>query len=96
MLRESSTRADHNQQRIYSWSKAEGLTIERDNPLDPVNLAFDKQGDLMVVSAGDPPGTVRTRSGPDHSKTEFRLFSLHGTTGRVSRAAGELLETVNL
>lgn len=49
---------DHNQQRIYSWSRAEGLTIERDNPLDPVNLAFDKQGDLMVVSAGDPPGAV--------------------------------------
>ncbi len=39
---------DHHQQRIYGWSPTEGLTIERDNPLDPVNLAFDKAGDLLV------------------------------------------------
>src|SRR5579862_374670 len=33
---------DKHQQRIYGWSQAEGLSIERDNPTDPVNLAFDK------------------------------------------------------
>ena len=49
---------DRHQQRIYGWSSAEGLTIERDNPLDPVNLAFDKAGDLLVLSSDGPEGTV--------------------------------------
>ena len=49
---------DHHEQRIYGWSPNEGLTIERDNPLDPVNLAFDKAGDLMVTSSAGPEGTV--------------------------------------
>jgi sugar lactone lactonase YvrE len=49
---------DHHQQRIYGWSAAEGLTIERDNPLDPVNLAFDKAGDLLVISSDGPEGQV--------------------------------------
>jgi sugar lactone lactonase YvrE len=49
---------DHHQQRIYGWSDTEGLTVERDNPLDPVNLAFDKAGDLLVVSSDGPEGTV--------------------------------------
>lgn len=50
--------ADHHEQRIYGWSANEGLTIERDNPLDPVNLAVDKSGDLLVVSSEGPSGTV--------------------------------------
>ena len=41
---------DHFQQRIFGWSKDEGLTIERDNPLNPVNLAIDKSGDIIVQS----------------------------------------------
>jgi sugar lactone lactonase YvrE len=49
---------DRHQQRIYGWSSAEGLTVERDNPLDPVNLAFDKAGDLLVVSSAGPEETV--------------------------------------
>lgn len=49
---------DHHQQRIFGWSAAEGLTIERDNPLDPVNLAFDKSGNLLVFSSAGPAGTV--------------------------------------
>ena len=49
---------DHHEQRIYGWSPAEGLTIERDNPLDPVNLGFDNAGDLMVLSSAGPEGTV--------------------------------------
>jgi sugar lactone lactonase YvrE len=48
---------DRHEQRIYGWSNAEGLTIERDNPLDPVNLAFDKSGDLLVLSSYGPEGT---------------------------------------
>jgi sugar lactone lactonase YvrE len=49
---------DRHEQRIYGWSPAEGLTIERDNPLDAVNLAFDKAGDLLVLSSAGPEGTV--------------------------------------
>jgi hypothetical protein len=49
---------DHHEQRIYGWSAAEGLTIERDAPLDPVNLAFDKSGNLLVLSSAGPEGTV--------------------------------------
>ena len=49
---------DHHQQRIYGWSATEGLTGERDNALDPVNLAFDKAGDLLVVSSAGPESTV--------------------------------------
>ncbi|MFZ1013700.1 MAG: glycosyl hydrolase family 28-related protein [Terracidiphilus sp.] len=49
---------DRHQQRIYGWSAGEGLTIERDNPLDPVNLAFDRAGNLLVVSSAGPESTV--------------------------------------
>jgi Pectate lyase superfamily protein/SMP-30/Gluconolactonase/LRE-like region len=51
---------DHHEQRIYGWSEKEGLTIERDNPLDPVNLAFDQAGNLMVLSSAGQEGTVYT------------------------------------
>ncbi len=49
---------DAHWQRIYRWSTASRqLSTVRDNPLDPVNLAFDKAGNLMVISyAGS--GTV--------------------------------------
>lgn len=50
--------ADQHQQRIYGWSAGEGLTVERDNALDPVNLGFDRAGDLIVVSSNGPEGTV--------------------------------------
>ncbi len=49
---------DHWRQRIYGWSQAEGLTVERDHPLDPVNLAFDKSGNLLVLSSAGSQGTV--------------------------------------
>jgi sugar lactone lactonase YvrE len=46
---------DARKQTIYKWDGQ--LSIVRDNPLDPVNLFFDKAGNLMVVSyAGN--GTV--------------------------------------
>jgi sugar lactone lactonase YvrE len=42
---------DSKWQTIYRWSAKTGqLTKVRDNPLDPVQLFFDKAGDLMVVS----------------------------------------------
>lgn len=51
---------DHHNQRIYAWAQGEGLTIVRDNPLDPVNLAFDKSGNLLVLSSAGPESTVYT------------------------------------
>jgi sugar lactone lactonase YvrE len=46
-------------QRIYRWSpEEEDLSVIRDNPLDPVNLAFDKAGNLIVVSSGGKGLTV--------------------------------------
>jgi sugar lactone lactonase YvrE len=42
---------DAHWQRIYRWvSKNKEAVVVRDNPLDPVNLAFDKAGNLIVVS----------------------------------------------
>ena len=51
---------DAHWQRIYRWSpqNAEGAVV-RDNPLDPINLAFDRAGDLLVVSY-QGNGTVYT------------------------------------
>jgi len=38
-------------QMIYRWSSsAHQLSIVRDNPLDPVQLAIDKSGNLLVIS----------------------------------------------
>ena len=51
---------DARRQRIYCWSTStRQLSIVRDNPLDPVQLAFDKSGDLMVISY-EGNGTVYT------------------------------------
>jgi hypothetical protein len=60
---------DHHDQRIYGWSAAEGLTVERDAPLDAVNLAFDKSGSLLVLSSFGPQGTVYSfRPGTPHDR----------------------------
>ena len=60
---------DHHEQRIYGWSVAEGLTIERDQPLDPVSLAFDNSGNLLVLSSAGPQGAVYSfRPGTTHDK----------------------------
>ena len=49
---------DRQMQRIHGWTKAEGLTIVADAPLDPVNLAVDGSGKLMVLSSAGPAATV--------------------------------------
>ena len=42
---------DAHWQRIYRWSpETREAVIVRDAPLEPVNLAFDKSGDLLVTS----------------------------------------------
>jgi hypothetical protein len=51
---------DARRQTIYRWSPSDRqLTVVRENSLDPVQIAFDKSGNLIVVSyAGQ--GTVYT------------------------------------
>ena len=51
---------DARRETIYRWSPSDHqLTVVRENPLDPVQIAFDKSGNLIVVSyAGQ--GTVYT------------------------------------
>ncbi len=44
--------ADPRRQSIYRWSvENREVALVRDNPLDPVQLAFDKAGNLIVVSS---------------------------------------------
>ena len=46
--------------KIYRWSaSSRQLSVVRDNPLDPVQLAFDKSGNLLVISY-QGSGTVYT------------------------------------
>ena len=60
--------------RIYGWSAAEGLTLERDASLDPVNLAVDKAGNLVVLSAEGPEGTVYSFE-PGSPETEMSVLA---------------------
>jgi len=77
---------DHHEQRIYSWSKEEGLTIERDNPLDAVNLAFDKSGNLIVLSSAGPQGTVYTFK-PGSPDTDIKVLQLQPAKPHVNASA---------
>jgi hypothetical protein len=77
---------DHFEQRIYGWSKSEGLTIERDNSLDPVNLAFDKAGDLLVLSSAGPEGTVYSFK-PGSAEDEIMLITPEETKPRPGARA---------
>jgi sugar lactone lactonase YvrE len=49
---------DRHFQRIHRWSEGKGLEVVRDQPLDPVNLAVDASGHLMVLSSLGPKGSV--------------------------------------
>jgi len=63
--------ADRKHQRIYSWSEARKLSIVRDNALDPVNLAVDASGNLLVLSSDGRNGSVYSfkPSSPDTQTT---------------------------
>jgi len=63
---------DRKMQIIYGWSKDQGLTIERDDAHDPVNLAFDRSGNLLVLSSDGAQGTVYTfKPGSPNGKIEL-------------------------
>jgi sugar lactone lactonase YvrE len=49
---------DRQAHRIHGWSTSEGLSILADAPLDPVNLAVDRSGKLLVLSSDGPEATV--------------------------------------
>jgi hypothetical protein len=83
---------DHRFQRIYSWSEKAGLGVVRDNPVDPVNLAVARNGDLMVLSS----------LGPEAGVYSFRPGTLDGAitlikpTPAASHPVAQTLLPVNL
>jgi sugar lactone lactonase YvrE len=63
---------DAHWQRIYRWSpENKEVVVERDNPLDPVNLAFDKAGNLMVVSYAGKGTVYSFRPGTSMDQVTF-------------------------
>jgi hypothetical protein len=58
-------------QTIYRWSAAtRQLSKVRDNPVDPVQLVFDKAGDLMVISSAGKGSVYSFKPGsPDDDMT---------------------------
>jgi hypothetical protein len=49
---------DHDDPRIYRWSPEHKLEVVREFPLDPVQIAFDHSGNLMVLSSAGAQGSV--------------------------------------
>ncbi len=77
---------DRHEQRIYGWSRSEGLSIERDQPLDPVNLAFDTAGDLLVLSSSGPESTVYTFR-PGSPKNEITVLQPQPASSQAGATA---------
>ena len=68
-------------QTIYRWSAAtRQLSKISDNPLDPVNLAFDKSGNLMVISYSGN-GTVYSFK-PDSGSSDVTLLKAEPSVPR--------------
>ncbi|MGU3317438.1 SMP-30/gluconolactonase/LRE family protein [Sphingomonas sp. M6A6_1c] len=44
--------------RIHGWSQEEGLSLLTDTPLDPVNLAVGRSGNVMVLSSAGTDASV--------------------------------------
>jgi hypothetical protein len=65
---------EHRFQRIYRWTEAKGLEVVRDNALDPVNLAVDASGKLLVLSSFGPEGSVYSVD-PNGPKTQVTMIS---------------------
>jgi len=77
---------DAHWQRIYRWNPTTNeAEVVRDSPLDPVNLAFDKAGDLLVVSC-DGDGTVYTFR-PDSLESQLTLLKPEPASPRESMDA---------
>lgn len=76
---------DRIQQRIYRWDDKRGLGIERDTTLDPVNLAADRSGNLMVLSSAGRNGTVYSFR-PGTPETELAVIAPTATQPRPEAA----------
>lgn len=69
-------------QRIYRWSTSSSqLSIIRDNPLFPIQLAFDRSGNLLVISY-EGKGTVYTFK-PDSDFEQLTLLQPQPTSART-------------
>jgi Pectate lyase superfamily protein/SMP-30/Gluconolactonase/LRE-like region len=76
---------DAHWQTIYHWSVTKReLSKIRDNPLDPVNLAFDKSGNLIVVSS-QGNGTVYSLK-PDVTDVSITLLKPQPAVARPGAA----------
>jgi hypothetical protein len=63
-------------QRIYRWSPESGSAlVVREAPLDPVNLIFDKSGDLIVLSSGGKELTAYAFR-PEDAEAQLTLLKL--------------------
>ncbi|HMI53023.1 MAG TPA: SMP-30/gluconolactonase/LRE family protein, partial [Candidatus Saccharimonadales bacterium] len=68
-------------QTIYRWSATtRQLSKIRENPLDPVNLAFDKSGNLLVISYSGN-GTVYSFK-PDSGSSDVTLLKAEPAVAR--------------
>ncbi|WP_420144262.1 glycosyl hydrolase family 28-related protein [Sphingobium sp.] len=65
---------DRKFQRIWRWSDAGRLEMIRDATLDPVNLAIDRSGDLMVLSSYGRNATVYSVR-PDAPDDQLSILS---------------------
>ena len=78
-------------QRIWKWTEARGLEIVRDLSLDPVNLAVDASGKLLVLSSLGREGAVYSVD-PAGPKDQLELIP---ATPVRARANGQTLLPVN-
>jgi hypothetical protein len=76
---------DRRHQRIYSWSAARKLEIVRDNTLDPVSLAVDGSGNLLVLSSDGRDGTVYSFK-PGRPDTEVTVIPRTPAADRAGAA----------
>ncbi len=78
---------DAHSQRIYRWSpESHNAAVVSDAPLDPVNLVFDKSGDLIVLSSGGKDLTAYAFR-PDDSESKLRLLKLELAVDRTGLVA---------
>ncbi|RST30633.1 gluconolaconase [Sphingomonas ginkgonis] len=64
---------DRRFQRIYKWTEMRGLEMVRDHSLDPVNLAVDRSGHLLVLSSLGAKGAVYSFD-PNGPRTDYQLI----------------------
>ncbi|WP_416465434.1 glycosyl hydrolase family 28-related protein [Sphingomonas sp. VDB2] len=79
---------DRRFQRIHRWSEARGLEIVRDQALDPVNLAIDGSGHLLVLSSLGPKAGVYSI---DPNGPPDQMTLIQPTPTRTKGAARTLL-----